>query len=107
MVPDLKIAAKMGGTIRQVLHEHKVIFCSWSRYRNNWTERSVVKRALALHQEYMNKARKADQSYGGVEEGTVGPVENKLLSYWVKGLVFGNFGKASEQVHRLVPLGYQ
>ena len=41
--------------------------------------------------------------YGGVEVGTVGPVEYKLLSFDpVEGLVFGNFGEASEAVHKLV-----
>ena len=29
--------------------------------------------------EYVDKARVADQQYGGVEAGRVGPVENKLL----------------------------
>ena len=58
-----------------------------------------------MHQEYVSKARQADQVYGGVEVGTVGPVENKLLSFdRVEGLVFGNFGEASEQVHRLVDI---
>jgi hypothetical protein len=41
--------------------------------------------------------------FGGVEEGRVGPVENKLLSFpTVQGLVFGSFGEASEGVHSLV-----
>ena len=50
----------------------------------------------------MNKARKADRVYGGVEEG-VGPVENKLLQYGdISGLVVGAFGKWSEDLHSIV-----
>ena len=61
------------------------------------------KRAADLHQEYVDKARTADQKYGGVVEGTVGPVENKLLTLGqVKGLVFGNFGECSEATHSLM-----
>ena len=43
-----------------------------------------------------------DRDYGGVEEGRVGPVESKLLSFpTVQGMVFGSFGEASESVHSL------
>ena len=60
-------------------------------------------RAGELHKVYVDKARGADQQYGGVAVGTVGPVENKLLSYGhVKGLVFGNFGEVSEATHKLL-----
>jgi hypothetical protein len=38
-----------------------------------------------------------------MEEGRVGPVENKLLSFpTVQGMVFGSFGETSEAVHSLV-----
>ena len=41
--------------------------------------------------------------FGGVKEGRVGPVENKLLSFTtVQGMEFGSFGEASEGVHSLV-----
>ena len=66
-------------------------------------DRAVDKRAGQLHREYQEKARKTDRDFGGVEEGRVGPVENKLLSFpTVQGLVFGSFGEASEGVHSLV-----
>jgi hypothetical protein len=56
-----------------------------------------------LNREYQEKARKTDRDFGGVEEGRVGPVENKLLSFpTVQGMVFGSFGDASEAVHSLV-----
>ena len=55
------------------------------------------------HDEYVVKARKADQQYGGVEVGRRGPVESKLLSFGrVKGIVFGNYGEASEATHKLL-----
>ena len=61
------------------------------------------KRAENLHQEYLEKATNTDRKYGGVEEGRVGPVESKLLSFpHVQGMVFGSFGEASEAVHDLV-----
>ena len=56
-----------------------------------------------MHQEYILKARKVDQTHGGVEPGQIGGVERKLLSFpQVEGLVFGAWGEASDAVHRLV-----
>ena len=61
------------------------------------------KRADQLNQEYIEKARKVDQVHGGVQPGTVGPVERKLLNFpKVEGIVFGNWGEASEATHQLV-----
>ena len=74
-----------------------LISVSKIRYRPGWRDRAVDGRAVELHK-YANKSRKGDQHYGVVEEGTVGPVETKLLSYGrVKGLVFGNFGDHGNQ----------
>ena len=74
-----------------------------SRYKPTWKERAVDKRAEQLHNEYVEKARKADQLYGGVEPGQVGGVEQRLNSFpKVEGMVFGNFGEASQAVHQLV-----
>ena len=57
-------------------------------------------RADQLHEEYVKKAKHAD---GGMEVGTVSPVENKLLSFGsVQGLVFGNYGEVSEATHSLM-----
>ena len=48
-------------------------------------------------------ARSIDQEYGGVAQGTVGPVEAKLLSFPpLRRWVFGAWGEASEDVHLLV-----
>ena len=103
MVPDFKITLTMGGQSRQVLHELKCISSSQSRYRPSWKERGVDRRAGELHDEYVDKARKADQVHGGVQPGQVGGVENKLLSFpKVEGIVFGNWGEASEATHSLV-----
>ena len=103
IVPDLKIVFQAGGQPRAVLHELKVISVSQSRYKPSWVDRAVDKRAGDLHQEYLLKARNADQEYVGVAPGEIGPVEGKLLSFErVQGVVFGAFGEASEPTHRLV-----
>jgi hypothetical protein len=103
MVPDFWITLPWEGRPRQVLHELKVISCSKTRYKPTMVDRAVDKRAGQLHREYQEKARKTDRDFGGVEEGRVGPVENKLLSFpTVQGIVFGSFGEASEAVHSLV-----
>ena len=60
-------------------------------------------RAHLLPQEYLNKARAADQKYNNTERGTVGPVERKLLELGeVRGIVSGNFGEVSEDTHALL-----
>ena len=61
------------------------------------------KRAAQLHGEYVGKARDADQQHGRAQAGQIGRVEAKLLSFpeW-EGIVFGNWGEASEATHRLV-----
>ena len=103
MVPDFKISLSIGGEVRQVLHELKVISSNQSRYKLTWEERGVDRRAGQLHQEYVTKARKADQEYGGVVQGTVGAVERKLQTFpQVEGLVFGNWGEVSQATHQLV-----
>jgi hypothetical protein len=59
-------------------------------------------RAGKLQKEYQDKARAADRRQG-VPEGTVGRVEDKLLSLGeVRGLVAGQFGEVSEATHDLV-----
>ena len=103
MVPDMKITLTTAGVSRQVLHEIKCISSSQSRYKPSWSERGVDKRAEQLHQEYVEKARRADQQHGGVEQGVVGPVERKLLTFpKVEGIVFGNWGETSQATHHLV-----
>ena len=103
MVPDFRISLPIGGEPRQVLHELKCISSSQSRYNPSWEVRGVDKRADQLHQEYVAKARRADQDHGGVVPGVVGGVERKLLTFpQVEGLVFGNWGEASQATHQLV-----
>ena len=61
------------------------------------------KRSEDLHDEYVKKARRADQEHGGVQHGQTGGVEMKLMSFpRVEGIVCGNWGEASEATHRLV-----
>ena len=99
----MRITLSTGGVSRQVLHEIKCISSSQSRYKPSWADRGVDRRADQLHQEYVVKARKADQEHGGVPQGVVGAVERKLQSYpKVEGIVFGNWGEASKATHQLV-----
>ena len=103
MVPDMKITLTNGGVSAPVLYELKVISSSRSRYVPSWKKRAVDKRSEDLHNEYIKKARRVDQEHGGVQPGQTGRVEAKLLSFpKVEGIVFGNWGEASEAVHRLV-----
>ena len=61
------------------------------------------RRAATLPGEYVRHARNIDIEYGGVTQGTVGPVESKLLSFPpLRRWVFGAWGEASEDVHTLV-----
>ena len=61
------------------------------------------KRAEELHHTYVKKARDADINYGGAIPGQQGRVERKVLSFpAVEGIVFGNWGEASEATHNLV-----
>ena len=61
LIPDLKIVISIGGQSRLVLQEIKVISCSKSRYKPNWEDWAVDRRAGVLHQEYLVKARTSDQ----------------------------------------------
>ena len=97
----------MGGSpgvmAKPVLHEIKIISCSRTRYKPNWTKRSVEVCASSLQEEYLRKARTADRLHGGAQEGGIGRVENKLISLGpVQGIVCGNFGEVSESTHHLV-----
>ena len=83
-----------GGTVKGgVLHEVKIISCSKTCYKPNSPKRAVDSRADLLPQEYLNKARAADQNHN----------QMKLLELGeVRGIVAGNFGEVSEHTHALV-----
>ena len=88
-----------------VLAELKVISSCPTRYQRNprHTVKAVDRRAVTLPGEYVRHARSIDQEFGGVVQGTMGPVEAKLLSFPpLKKWVFGAWGEASEDVHILV-----
>ena len=102
MVPDFRITIPEAGQSRPVLHKLKVISFGKTRYKPGCNDRAVDIRARNLHDEHVDKARKADQLYGGGEVRRLGPVESKLLSFGrVQGIVFGNYGEASEATHKL------
>ena len=86
-----------------VMHELKVISSNKTRYKPGCEDRAVDKRAEALPQEYLIKAREADRKYNGVLPGAVGGVEQKLVDLGeVRGVVAGNFGEVSEATHLLL-----
>ena len=65
MVPDFKITLNNGGQSVPVLHELKVISSNQTRYKPSWKERGVDKRASQLYDEYVGKAKQADQQHRG------------------------------------------
>jgi hypothetical protein len=74
MVPNFRITIPEAGQTRPVLHELKMISFGKTRYKPGLRDRAVGVRARDLHDEYVEKARSADQQYGGVEVGTRGPL---------------------------------
>ena len=89
------------------LHELKIISSSKTRYnphrQGQEAMRAVDKRANELNAEYIKKARNTDQQYCGTVRGTTGPVETKLGTLGeVKGVVVGEFGEGSEDLHSLI-----
>ena len=103
LVPDLKINLTVGGVSSPALHEVKIISSNQSRYKPTRKERGLDKGADQLHHDYVDKAQKVDQQFGGSLPGEAGRVETKLKSFPnVQGLVFGNWGECSEGVHNLV-----
>ena len=123
LVPDLRIAISPqavadvevargvrggprggGGTVEGgVLHEVKVISCNKTRYKPSSQKRAVDSRADLLPQEYLRKARAADQAYNDTPAGVMGPVERKLIELGeVRGIVSGSFGEVSEDTHALL-----
>ena len=74
MVPDMKISLTMGGVTSPVLHELKVISSNQTRYKPSLKERGVDKRSAQLHDEYVGKAKQADQQYCGAQPDQIGRV---------------------------------
>lgn len=83
MVPNYMITISSAGQNKPIL-----LACSrWFQWARPSTD-----------DEYVKKARAADQQYDGVEVGIVGPVENKLLSFeqvWFSAEI-------SEATHKLL-----
>ena len=106
LVPDLELTLQWNGAgpERQLLFEFKTLHHFASTYCvTDGRCQAVNKRAKALPGEYSRKARTVDSKYCETGQGEVGPVLSGLRRYDpVKGLVFGHFGKASADVHKLV-----
>ena len=108
IVPDFRISIpEAGGREVATLYEMKVISSCRTRYpRNPQPEgRAVDRRADLLQGEYLAKARKVDQKYGGTEVGQIGGVERKLLSFPnVRGLVIGAWGEINNDFQELLQI---
>ena len=106
LVPDLELSFQWDGIgpERQLLFEFKTLHYGSSTYRvPDGRCQAVARRANALPGEYIRKARAVDAKYCGILQGEDGPVQLRLRRYDpVKGLVFGHFGEASPDVHKLV-----
>ena len=93
------------GPERRLLFELKTLLYGATTYlpRDEERCRAVLRRAEALPAEYAKKAHKADRTFCATLAGEVGPVEAQLRTFDpVKGLVFGAWGEASPDVHRLL-----
>ena len=102
MVPDFLVSVASG---LEALYELKVIGAGPSRYACDVVARgrAVAKRAREIPGDYARKARDLDLRCGGVAPNAVGPVTCKLASYGrIRGLVFGAYGEASDDVRELV-----
>ena len=108
IVPDFRISIpEAEGREVPTLFEMKVISSCRTRYpRNPQPEsRAVDRRADLLQGEYLGKARKVDQKYGGTEVGKIGGVERKLLSFpKVRGLVIGAWGEINHDFQELLQM---
>ena len=114
ILPDFRLRGSVAGMRVGVrgavasesrLAELKVLSSCPTRYARapRAREKAVKKRADQLPNEYLKKAQKVDTEYGGVPEGTMGPVATKLVSYpRLEGWVFGAWAECSPDVHELV-----
>ena len=97
--------SKRRGESESRLAELKVLSSCPTRYSRapRAQEKAVKRRADQLQNEYMKKAQTVDTEYGGVPEGTMGPVATKLALYpRLEGWVFGAWAECSPDVHELV-----
>ena len=107
LVPDFLLNAALDGPERPLLLELKTLHYGSTTYPRNARGRceAVARRSHALPGEYARKAREIDQQFCGTARGAVGPVERKLRTFEaVRGLVFGAWGEASPDVHKLLTL---
>jgi len=106
LVPDIELSLQWDGSgpERQLLFELKTLHYGTSTYRTpDGRCQAVIRRANALPGEYRRKARAVDEKYCETRPDEDGPVLQRLQRYDpVKGLVFGHFGEASPDVHKLV-----
>ena len=104
LVPDFLVTLPQGF---EALFELKVIGMGPSHYQTGDVSRghAVATRARDIPQEYRRKALRLDHQHCGAPEGTPGPITRKLAGYGrVRGLAFGAYGEASQEVHDLAGL---
>ena len=105
LVPDFRITLPdpQGGT-KMSLAELKILSCCPSWYTPSGSEvKATEKRARGLNADYRRKAKKIDQEIIKTPSGQRGPLEQRLDEFGeIKGLCFGAFGEASQDVHDLI-----
>ena len=105
LVPDfrIKIPCPVEGS-KMTLAELKILSCCPSWYRPSGNEvKATDRRAQGLTSDYRRKARKIDQDILKTPSEQRGPVERRLDEFGeIKGLCFGAFGEASQDVHDLI-----
>ena len=107
LVPDILLHLQWQdhGPVRGLLFEVKTWHFGTSTYPSTLMRRcsAVLHRASALPAEYAAQARCVDREYYSTLKGALGPVQRKLCTFdAVRGLVFGAWGEASPDVHRLL-----
>ena len=104
MVPDFKLTTPEGF---DSLMELKVVGLAPTWYGRDRLARcgAVAARTREIQSEYIQKARDLDSRFSTAVPASPGPVELKLASFGrIRGLTFGAFGEASDDVHDLVSL---
>ena len=106
LVPDFLVScrATRGGPVQETLAELKTLHYGTSTYPASELRcRAVGRRAATIEAEYLGKARSLDRQWLGTAANQQGPVEAKLRGYdKVRGLVFGSWGEASDDVDWLL-----
>ena len=105
LVPDFRFRLPdPNGMPVDFLAELKVISAGPTRYYHRGSrDKAVDVRAGTLQREYNGKLAAIDTKHHGVARGQTGPLVQRLQSWGdLRGLVVGQFGEGSQDLHRLL-----